>query len=125
MDKSSNRQAGRAGIVLHSYKGDKIECMVRLDFPTTNNEVEYEVLVVGLDLAKAARATDMVLYCDSQAVMSQVNGNYECNGEWMNKYLEQMKKRTNSSEVFSNPKGGEQASQPSCQDYISKVYAYP
>ena len=65
MDESSNRQAGRAGIVLHSYKGDKIECMVRLDFPTTNNEVEYEALVVGPDLAKAARATDMVLYCDS------------------------------------------------------------
>ena len=98
-DESSNRQAGRAGIVLHSYKGDKIECMVRLDFPTTNNEVEYEALVVGLDLAKAARATDMVLYCDSQAVMSQVNGNYECNGEWMNKYLEQMKKRTNDLQV--------------------------
>ena len=99
MDESSNRQAGRAGIVLHSYKGDKIECMVRLDFPTTNNEVEYEALVVGLDLAKAARATDMVLYCDSQVVMSQVNGNYECKGEWMNKYLEQMKKRTNDLQV--------------------------
>ena len=99
MDESSNRRAGRAGIVLHSYKGDKIECMVRLDFPTTNNEVEYEALVVGLDLAKAARATDMVLYCDSQVVMSQVNGNYECKGEWMNKYLEQMKKRTNDLQV--------------------------
>ena len=99
MDESSNRRAGRAGIVLHSYKGDKIECMVRLDFPTTNNEVEYEALVVGLDLAKAARATDVVLYCDSQVVMSQVNGNYECKGEWMNKYLEQMKKRTNDLQV--------------------------
>ena len=31
--------------------------------------------------------------------MSQVNGNYECKGEWMNKYLEQMKKRTNDLQV--------------------------
>ena len=69
--------------------------MVRLDFPTTNNEVEYEALVAGLDLAKATRATDMVLYCDFQVVMSQVNDNYECKGEQMNTYLEQVKKRIN------------------------------
>ena len=35
---------------------DKIECMVRLDFSTTNNEAKYEALVAGLDLAKAAGA---------------------------------------------------------------------
>ena len=28
--------------------------MIRLDFPTTNNEAEYEALVAGLDLARAA-----------------------------------------------------------------------
>ena len=44
---------------------ETVECMVRLDFPTTNNEAEYEALVAGLDLAKAARATSVVIYCDS------------------------------------------------------------
>ena len=43
--------------------------MVRLDFPTTNNEVEYETLVVGLDLARAVGATSVVVYGDSQVVM--------------------------------------------------------
>ena len=61
-------------------------------FPTTNNEVEYKALIAGLDLAKAARATDVVVYCDSQVVTSQVNGDYECKGEQMKKYLEQVKK---------------------------------
>ena len=70
--------------------------MVRLDFPTTNNEAEYEALVVGLDLAKAAGATNVVIYYDSQVVTSQVNGNYECKGEQMKKYLEQVKKRINN-----------------------------
>ena len=60
--------------MIHSLEGDEIECMVRLDFPTTNNEAEYEALVVGLDLAKAAGATSMMVYCDSQAITSQVNG---------------------------------------------------
>ena len=50
-----------------------VECMVRLDFHTTNNEAEYEALVVGLDLAKAVGATSIVIYCDSQVITNQVN----------------------------------------------------
>ena len=65
MDKFSNRQAGEAGVVLRSSEGDEVECMVWLDFPKTNNEAEYKALIVGLDLAKAAGVTNMVLYCDS------------------------------------------------------------
>ena len=49
---------------------DKIECMIRLDFPTTNNEAEYEALVAGLDLAKVAGAENMIIQCDSQVIMS-------------------------------------------------------
>ena len=82
-DGLSNRQAGGAGIVLLSPEGDVVECMVRLDFPTTNNEVEYEVLVAGLDLARATGATSVVIYCDSQVITNQVNGDYECKGERM------------------------------------------
>jgi len=67
-DRSSNRLTSGTGVILHSLEGDKIECMVRLDFPMTNNEVEYEALIVGLDLAKAARAKNLVVYCDSQVV---------------------------------------------------------
>ena len=66
--------------------------MVRLDFPTTNNEAKYGTLVPGLDLAKAARATSVIVYCDSQVITSQVNGDYECRGERMKKYLEQVRK---------------------------------
>ena len=64
-NESFNRQAGWAGIVLLSPEGDTIKCMIRLDFPTTKNEAEYETLVAGLDLAKAVRATSIVIYCNS------------------------------------------------------------
>ena len=64
----SNRQARGVGIVLLSLEGEKIECMVRLDFPTTNNEVEYKALMAGLDLAKAAGAATVVIHCDSQVI---------------------------------------------------------
>ena len=80
---SSNRQAGRAGIVLLSPERDTVECMVHLNFPTTNNKAEYEALVAGLDLAKAMEATSVVIYYDSQVIANQVNGDYECKGERM------------------------------------------
>ena len=91
---STNRQAGGGvGIVLLLSEGDVVECMVRLDFPTTNNEVEYEALVAGLDLTRAVGATSVVIYCDSQVITNQVNGDYECKGERMKRYLDQVKRR--------------------------------
>ena len=72
MDDSSNRQASGAGIILRSPEGDKIECMVCLDFPTINNEAKYEALVAGLNLAKAVRASSVIIYCDSQVITNQV-----------------------------------------------------
>ncbi|XP_075665775.1 uncharacterized protein LOC142635518 [Castanea sativa] len=92
-DGSSNKKAGGVGVVLKSPIGDEIECMVRLDFPTTNNEAEYEALIAGLDLAQVVEVANVVVHCDSQVVTSQVNGEYECKGEKMKKYWEQAKKR--------------------------------
>ena len=52
-------------MVIQTPERDKIECMIRLDFPTTNNEAVYEALVVGLDLARAVGAENVVVHCDS------------------------------------------------------------
>ena len=57
-------------MVIQTPEGDKIRCMIRLDFPTTNNEAEYKALVVRLDLAKAAGAENIVVHYDSQVVTS-------------------------------------------------------
>ena len=92
-DGSSNRQAGGADVVLLSPEGDIVECMIRLDFPTTNKKVEYEALVAGLDLARATGATSVVIYYDSQVITNQVNGDYECKGKRMRRYLDQVKRR--------------------------------
>ena len=86
-------------MVIQTPKGDKIECMIRLDFPTTNNEAEYEALIVGLDLAKATGAENMIIYCDSQVITSQINSDYECRNNRMKKYLEEVKSRTSGLEV--------------------------
>ena len=94
-------------MVLLSPEGDVVECMIRLDFPTTNNEAEYETLVAGLDLAKAVRATSVVIYCNSQVITNQINGDYECKGERMKLYLDQVKRRINDlqAKIIQIPRG--------------------
>ena len=99
MDESSNRQAGGAEVVIQTLEGDKIKCMIRLDFPTTNNEAEYEALVARLDLTMAAGAENVVLHYDSQVVTSQINGSYECKNERMKRYLEEVRNRISNLEV--------------------------
>ena len=86
-------------MVIQTPEGDKIECMIRLDFPTTNNEAKYEALVARLDLAKVAGAENMIIHFDSQVITSQINGDYECRNERMKKYLEEVKNRISSLEV--------------------------
>ena len=81
--------------------------MVRLDFPTTNNEAEYEALVPGLDLVEAAEATSVVIHCESQVVANQVNGDYECKGERMKRYLDQVRAKVDDLEakIIQIPRG--------------------
>ena len=88
---SSNQRVRGDGVVIQTPDGDKIECMILLDFPTTNNEAKYEALVAGLDLAKAAGVENMIMHCDSQVITSQINDDYECRNERMKKYLEEVK----------------------------------
>ena len=76
--------------MIQTPERDEIWCVIRLDFPMTNNKGEYEALVARLDLAKAARAKNMVVHCDSQVVTSQINGGYECKNERMKRYLEEV-----------------------------------
>ena len=85
-------------MAIQTPEGDKIECMIQLDFPTTNNEAEYKALVAGLDLAKVAGAEYMIIHCDSQVITSQINGDYECRNKRMKKYLEEVKNQISSLE---------------------------
>ena len=88
-------------------EGDTVECMVRLDFPATNNESEYEALIARLNLAKAAGAARVVVYCDSQVITNQINGDYECKGERMKRYFDQVRARVDDLEakIIQIPKG--------------------
>ncbi|XP_074373822.1 uncharacterized protein LOC141714189 [Apium graveolens] len=62
-----------------------------LDFPTINNEAEYEALIAGLGLARAVKAKNLKVCGDSRLVVAQVNGEFEAKDETMAKYLRVVK----------------------------------
>ena len=65
VDGSSTLYAGVIGVVLQSLEGDKLKYKVRLQYQTTNNEVEYEVSLKGLELAKSLGVESIVVQRDS------------------------------------------------------------
>ena len=67
--------------------GDKLKYKVCLQYQTTNNEVEYETLLKGLELAKSVEAESILVRGDSHLVIGQVNGTCETKEERMKKYL--------------------------------------
>ena len=81
VDGSSTLHAGGIGFVLKSPEADTLKRKVRLYYPTTNNEVEYEALLKGLELAKLLGAELVLIQGDSQLVIGQVNGTCEAKEE--------------------------------------------
>jgi ribonuclease HI len=72
---------------LKSPEGDTIKQVVRLQYPTTNNEAEYEALLAGLKMAKVLGVTELDVLSDSQLVVGQVNEDYEAKEGRMQRYL--------------------------------------
>ena len=70
VDGSSTQHAGGIGVVLLSPEGDKLKHKIRLQYQTTNNEVEYEALLKGLELAKSIEAESILVLGDFQLVIS-------------------------------------------------------
>ena len=87
VDDSSTQHVGGIKVVLQSPEGDKLTYKVRLQYQATNNEVEYETLLKGLELAKSIEAESVLILGDSQLVMGQVNGTCEAKEERMKNIL--------------------------------------
>ncbi|KAL0400095.1 UNVERIFIED_CONTAM: Retrovirus-related Pol polyprotein from transposon [Sesamum radiatum] len=88
---SSITQGSGARIVLTTPQGNDMEFAVKFEFKATNNEAEYEALVLGMRMAQDASDSHLLTYTDSQLIVKQVNGEYEAKKESMVQYLQQIK----------------------------------
>jgi len=57
--------------------------------------VEYEAVLSGLNLAKAAGVLSVVIHCNLQVVVRHINGDYGAKGERMREYLSMIKGKVN------------------------------
>ena len=58
-----------SGIVLISPEGHKLNSAVRFKFKATNNTVEYEAFIQGLNKAIDLGVKDLKVYCDSEIIV--------------------------------------------------------
>ena len=68
-----------------------IEKSLRLNFSATNNEGEYETLLVGMALVQRMGGKSIKLLSDSRLVVGLVRREYEAKDERMRGYLSQVK----------------------------------
>ena len=78
-----HKESRRARAILISLEREILKYAVRLQFSATNNEVEYEALLTGLNLAKALEVKNFIIQADSQLIIGQAKGDYEAKEERM------------------------------------------
>ena len=78
---AGNAQESGAGIILTSPEGIDIEYALRFGFRAYNNEVEYEAVLAGLNLAHSMEVDQLEVCSDSQLVVKQIEDSYEARGE--------------------------------------------
>ena len=77
MDRASNVKGSRATIILEGPDNVTLEQALKLNFKVSNNQAEYEALIVGLKPIKEVGAKKLRCYTDSQLVQGQVANRYQ------------------------------------------------
>ena len=70
MDGALSAIGAGAGIVIVTPEGIRLEHSFRLRFKASNNEAEYEALLVGLKTVLGMYARDIEAYSDSRLVVN-------------------------------------------------------
>jgi ribonuclease HI len=83
---SHSRSGKGAGIVLVSPTGKSYNFAFRLEFDATNNVVEYEELLLGLEIAKYMGIKILNIKGDSDLVIFHVKNKYACKSDIFKKY---------------------------------------
>ncbi|XP_062021128.1 uncharacterized protein LOC133737620 [Rosa rugosa] len=77
-DGSRTETLAGAGIVLENPAGDRFSYSFQLEFKCTNNQAEYEALIIGLEVLLELGVRDVQVRGDSLLVISQLQEKYRC-----------------------------------------------
>ncbi|XP_070672163.1 uncharacterized protein [Malus domestica] len=77
-DGSSTSTLVGVGIILQFPHQHRWFFSLKLDFDCTNNQVEYEALIIGLSMLHDLRAVRVLIFSNSELVINQLNGTFRC-----------------------------------------------
>ena len=89
------------GLVVVSPKRITIEKSLRLGFSATNNETEYETLLVGMAMVQKMGGRVVEMFSDSRLVVGYVKGELEARDVRMQEYLNQPRHLQSRFDSFS------------------------
>jgi len=87
VDNSSNNKSCGAGVVLEGPGNLVIEKALKIDLKASNNQVEYEAIIAGLNLAIDLDVEKLVCKSDSQLVVGQLKGEFEVRETLLQRYF--------------------------------------
>ncbi|GJW95835.1 reverse transcriptase domain-containing protein [Tanacetum coccineum] len=100
-DLTSHTWTFGAGFILIDPHGNEVTYALRFDFPTSNNEVEYEALIAGLELATRLEVSHLKVFSDSLLLTNHVKGTYEAREDPMKRYLAKTQRLLENFKNFS------------------------
>ncbi|XP_050875309.1 uncharacterized protein LOC127078941 [Lathyrus oleraceus] len=86
-DGSSHKDGTRVGVLILSLQDDPTKFKYKISEKCSNNEAEYEALIIGLRLLKGLEANQIEVRGDSELVFKQVTREYKCIKESLLKYF--------------------------------------
>jgi len=92
VDGAANQRGAGVGLVLVSPEEIIIEKSLRLGFLATNNEVEYEALLMGMSMVQKMGRKVVEVFSDSRLIVGQVKRELEARDARMQEYLSQVKR---------------------------------
>ncbi|GKC94133.1 reverse transcriptase domain-containing protein [Tanacetum coccineum] len=100
-DLTSHTRTFGAGFILIDPHGNEVTYAIRFDFPTSNNEAEYEALIAGLELATRLEVSHLKVLSDSLLLTNHVKGTYEAREDSMKCYLAKTQRLLENFKSFS------------------------
>ncbi|KAK2991165.1 hypothetical protein RJ640_015470 [Escallonia rubra] len=86
-DGSKTSQGAGAGIVLISPDGNIHQFAFQIEKDCSNNQAEYEALIIGLEILLDMHITTVQISGDSQLVIKQLNIEFKCNAPGLEMYF--------------------------------------
>ena len=91
-DGALNINGAGADILFITPTKDKLQYVLRIHFPASNNAAEYEACLHGLRIAVELGVKCIMVYGDSALVINQLNKDWSCSSEKMDAYCAEIRR---------------------------------